>query len=402
MPQAGGTPLPPPDRTNLSNLTPTQTSIATENDTTTLPARPTPPQHQDPRPSPGALSAEQPPTAIQPPLDSNDSPPQWVTAWADRFNAVLDEDMLESVLHDFMRLTYNICDIQGPRRNLNNTSGRNPPLQLEASNIQCLYRTNRKWVFDRIIGGKSRFCQGNPETIYRHFKDINKNCPLRDATPVPIDPDPAPATTTNPINIPFMPEEVAVRIAKGHNTALGPDKIRYLHWRRVDPRGIILAALFNSVQRIGYIPQDWQESTTVLIHKKGDQADLRNLRPISLSNTLDKLYTACLADRLLRWCDTNSRISTAQKGFLHYQGCVEHNFLLKSIIQDARRTRNECYIAWLDIANAFGSIPHSIIWESLKWHGLHPDAIATIQLLYDKSTTRIRTHTGLTKPVAML
>ncbi|XP_023229282.1 uncharacterized protein LOC111629615 [Centruroides sculpturatus] len=379
-----------PDSISFEGLPPTAEDHA---------AATVPPCVPSPRVPP--LVPQQPPPPSQPPSDLDNGPPQWVLAWAERFNSAVDEDMFEHILMEFIRLTYDICDIQGPRRGRNNAHSHNPPSQLEASIIQRLYRTNRKRAFDRIVGGDSRFCQIDAISIHNHFRNINEAQPHVCSTPVPAAPDPAPATR-DPINVGFTPEEVANRIAKGHNTAPGPDKIRYLHWRRVDPSGIILSAIFNAVQRIGHVPHDWRESTTVLIHKKGDLTDLRNWRPICLSNTLGKLYTACLADRLLKWCEANNRLSTAQKGFLHYQGCVEHNFVLKSIIQDARRTRRECFIAWLDIANAFGSIPHGVIWESLKWHGLHPDAITTIQQLYTGSTTRIRTCTGYTEPVAML
>ncbi|XP_023235892.1 uncharacterized protein LOC111635231 [Centruroides sculpturatus] len=363
---------------------------------------PSPPrQHQPVTPvaPPPAPQTSQPPQA--PMNNSSSGPPEWALAWASRFESAIDEDILEGVLSDFIHLTYSICDIQGPRQPRSTTNNHTQDHRAEASEVQRLYRANRKRAVDRILGGNSRFCQVETEKVYRHFKSINEQCAPSTAAPVPVVQDPAPATD-NPLNIPFTPEEVAIRIAKGHNTAPGPDRIRYLHWRRVDPTGTILAALFNTVLKIGYIPLSWRESTTVLIYKKGDCNNLNNWRPICLSNTLGKLYTACLADRLLRWCYANDRISTSQKGFLHYQGCMEHNFLLKTVIQDARRTRKECHVAWLDIANAFGSVPHTAIWKSLNWHGLHPDAILTLQRLYEGSTTRVRTSSGFTDPISML
>ncbi|XP_023211847.1 uncharacterized protein LOC111614713 [Centruroides sculpturatus] len=220
------------------------------------------------------------------------------------------------------------------------------------------------------------------------------------ATPVPARPCDPPATS-NPFEAPFTPQEVARRIARGHNTAPGPDRLRYLHWKRIDPKGLIITSIFNAVRRIDYVPKSWKVSTTVLIHKKGETSNPNNWRPICLSNTLGKLYTACLADRLLVWCNTNDRLSPSQKGFLNYQGCLEHNFVLQSVIQDARRSRRNCHIAWMDIANAFGNIPHNTLWESLKWHGLHPEAIGVLQQLYEGSTTKVRTNSGLTNSISM-
>ncbi|KAL3111617.1 hypothetical protein niasHT_016594 [Heterodera trifolii] len=54
---------------------------------------------------------------------------------------------------------------------------------------------------------------------------------------------------------------------------------------------------------------------------------------------------------------------------------------------DARRERNESAIAWLDQTNAFGSIPHEVIFRSLKWSGLDNTTVNTIRLLYNNNAT---------------
>ena len=41
----------------------------------------------------------------------------------------------------------------------------------------------------------------------------------------------------------------------------------------------------------GTTSQGWEESTTILLHKKGSELDLNNYRPIALANTLYKVWT---------------------------------------------------------------------------------------------------------------
>lgn len=41
-----------------------------------------------------------------------------------------------------------------------------------------------------------------------------------------------------------------------------------------------LAELFTKCLQQGEIPKDWQNAIIVLLHKKGDQQDLANYRPI--------------------------------------------------------------------------------------------------------------------------
>ncbi|GFX38914.1 retrovirus-related Pol polyprotein from type-2 retrotransposable element R2DM [Trichonephila clavipes] len=69
----------------------------------------------------------------------------------------------------------------------------------------------------------------------------------------------------------------------------------------------------------------------------------------------------CLARDLSVWRDIHGVISPAQKGFLPHDGVIEHNFLITQHLEEARRRKQDRYLAWLDISNAFDSVPHVII-----------------------------------------
>jgi len=122
----------------------------------------------------------------------------------------------------------------------------------------------------------------------------------------------------------------------------------------MDKGGYALNAVFNTVHRLGTIPQAWGKSVTLLIYKKGKKSDISNWRPISLSNTTAKLYCSVLANRLGRRAARNDRISATQKGFMSVDGCCKHNITLQAAVADARRSRQQCCIAWFDLTNAFG------------------------------------------------
>ena len=63
-------------------------------------------------------------------------------------------------------------------------------------------------------------------------------------------------------------------------------------------------------------------------------------------------------------------INTAQKGFLPYEGCFEHTFLLRSCLEDVRRQKRKIGVAWLDLENAFGLVPINHLLGSMKELGL--------------------------------
>ena len=200
----------------------------------------------------------------------------------------------------------------------------------------------------------------------------------------------------------ITPRIVASRLARMKVPAPGPDGARYSGLRRADPGCHVIARLYDCCMRMGRVPQEWKDSTTVLVHKGGDRDDLHNWRPLMLSNTIGKLYSAVLADRISAWASNGGRLSPEQKGFTDHEGCLEHNFVLQMAIEDARRRGEELCVAWLDLANAFGSVPHSHILGTLRLLGLPEEMLHIIKDLYTDSITRAMTPDGLSDPIPIL
>ena len=60
----------------------------------------------------------------------------------------------------------------------------------------------------------------------------------------------------------------------------------------------IIQKLFNRCLKEKKIPQYWNNSNSILIHRKGDCTDLKTYRPISLLSHLYKLFAKILFNRL--------------------------------------------------------------------------------------------------------
>ncbi|KAL5509843.1 hypothetical protein EMCRGX_G005280 [Ephydatia muelleri] len=190
---------------------------------------------------------------------------------------------------------------------------------------------------------------------------------------------------------PVTPDEVVCQLRRAKWTAPGADGITYAGWKWIDPQGLILATIYNTCRTNARIPREWKHSTVTLIHKGGDVTSIRNWRPICLQLTLYKLYSAIIARRIASWAMEANAFSPAQKGFLAYDGCAEHNFLLRSVMVEARRNKRNLLLAWLDLKDAFGSVPHDLILLSMKRLGLSGSAIDIINNIYYQSTIAIRT-----------
>jgi hypothetical protein len=250
---------------------------------------------------------------------------------------------------------------------------------------------------------ESPFCEIPAKELHEHFSRVFGSRELpQQAMPTEVPHYNAPASCDqNPFEADFTAKEVWKRLRHCSNTAPGPDGIRYSVWKKFDKGAYVLATIFNCVKHLGANPGSWTNSATVLIHKKGERSDVTNWRLISMSNTIAKIYSSVLAERLGSWAARNQRISQSQKGFMPTDGCAEHNFVLQSVIVDARRSHKQCFIAWLDLTNAFGSVPHKTIFAALRWAGLNEEAIEVIHRLYDNNTTTIRSNTGPTPEINM-
>ncbi|GFS36613.1 retrovirus-related Pol polyprotein from type-2 retrotransposable element R2DM [Trichonephila inaurata madagascariensis] len=176
----------------------------------------------------------------------------------------------------------------------------------------------------------------------------------------------------------------------------------YKHWREVDPGSKILCRVFNTCLKLKDVPPSWKNSSTILIHKDGEVDQINNWRPIALSNTIYKLFTKFLARKLAEWCEEHSILSPAQKGFTPYDGVIEHNFLINTHLDRARSAQGNAFLAWLDVSNAFGSVPHEAIIHALRSEGADGDFIETVANLYVGASSSILTEEGPSDPLPIL
>ena len=140
----------------------------------------------------------------------------------------------------------------------------------------------------------------------------------------------------------------------------------------------------------------------MLIYKKGDQAQPKNWRPISLQPTIYKVYPAVLARRLACWSLENRKISSAQRGFLPFEGCAEHSFLLRSALEDSKCCNKDITIVWLDLRNAFGSVPHDIMWDMMARLNIISHVTDICKDIYEASSQSIKTINGNTPLIPLI
>lgn len=90
---------------------------------------------------------------------------------------------------------------------------------------------------------------------------------------------------------------------------------------------------------------------------------------ISNMNVEGKIFFSIVAQRMTTYLKQNSLIdmSVQKAGIPGFSGCIEHTSMIWHQIQSAKREGRDLHVSFLDLANAFGSVPHFFIWTAFDF-----------------------------------
>ena len=161
-------------------------------------------------------------------------------------------------------------------------------------------------------------------------------------------------------------------------SAISPfDRVGYVVFKRCPSLLPVLVQLFNACWDQSIIPQEWKCAAIKLIPKGSaveDPTNPANFRPIALTACIGKLFTTLLRNRWLRYMISNKYLDPSlQKAFMPtVPGCTEDHLKLSSVLAEALSNNKSLAICWLDLANAYGSVHHSLIQFSLRHYHAPP------------------------------
>ena len=162
----------------------------------------------------------------------------------------------------------------------------------------------------------------------------------------------------------------AINNLKTSNSS-GPDEITSSFVKISAP--ILLPALdkiFNLSLSSGTYPHKLKVAKVIPIHKKGDQTSVNNYRPISILNTINKLFEKILHKRLTKYIEDNNLLSKYQFGFRKNHSTelalIEMVDQIKMSLDDSKIT---CGI-FVDLSKAFDTVNHEILIGKLEHYGI--------------------------------
>ena len=186
-------------------------------------------------------------------------------------------------------------------------------------------------------------------------------------------------------------EEVtaAIKRSKARSAPSPLDGVSYTVFKKCPALVVALHDLFNACWVQSSVPDQWKMASVKLIGKPAasdDPTSLSNFRPIALTPCVGILFTTILCKIWLSFMLYNKYLDRRiQKAFVpKISGCTEHHLKLATVLNDARIKHKSLAVCWLDLANAYGSVQHSLIAFSLRhYHAPGNSSGFLLQLISD-------------------
>ena len=150
------------------------------------------------------------------------------------------------------------------------------------------------------------------------------------------------------------------------NKSPGLDGISIEFYKKFWPLiGNLLVKVFNNSYENGILTESQRVSVFTLIFKKGDDSDLSNYRPISLTNVDYRIMAFVLAARLQ--CVLDSLISHDQTAYIKNRYMGYNIRLIEDVIEHFDKLQMNGVMFFADFQKAFDSLDWNFMFSTLDF-----------------------------------
>ena len=141
------------------------------------------------------------------------------------------------------------------------------------------------------------------------------------------------------------------------------------------------------------VAEKWHVSEGLYLPKEADAKQIGQCRPISILNVDGKIFFGILAWRVLAFVQENGYVdeSVQKAGVPGIPGCVEHAYTIWDTIQRAKNEKEDLDVVWLDLANAYGSVPHKVLKLAMEHFWFPSEVQDLLMSYYDNFVMRFST-----------
>ena len=142
--------------------------------------------------------------------------------------------------------------------------------------------------------------------------------------------------------------------------------------------GRVLNVLFDILSNFWFnecVPPDLKRTILrpFLKDSTKDATDPSNYRPISLLNTIMKIYESMICKRIIRKLENDRTFSNAQAAYRINRSTADHIFVLQELFIEYRfnkigprggRGAKPLYLCFLDLRKAFDTVPRKLLFKN--------------------------------------
>ena len=141
----------------------------------------------------------------------------------------------------------------------------------------------------------------------------------------------------------------------------------------------------------GEYPKSWGNGIIFPIFKGDETSNPENYRGITLINSISKIYSQLLLNRLTKWTEKQSKIIENQFGFQKGKSTTDCIFILHAIIAKTLSVNKKLYCAFIDFEKCFDEIDRSYLFQKLLKENVSSKHVNAMRNMYTtiKSCVRI-------------
>lgn len=188
----------------------------------------------------------------------------------------------------------------------------------------------------------------------------------------------------------------------------GPGGVPYdffKDFKDVGPRGCTLVEVLRMVMTIliqpkkyhVMIPTIWTKGVVKLLwKKKGEITDIKNYRPLSMTESIYKLFTSIINNRLIK--PFSRCIGKHQAGFLPGRSYFDHVKEIQGLLDLAKERQDRLYVVLLDQEKAYDRVDHVFLWKVLLRFGVPEELTRAIQGCYAGAKSIVSVNKFISEP----